>query len=264
MVSLGLLAATANAQWPAWTVVNVAHRGGIVPGYPENTLPAFRRAVSLGVDAIEIDLRGTRDGEIVIMHDETINRTTNGKGKVTDYTLEELKKLDAGGGEKIPTYGEVLEVVANSGVKLLLDIKVSPQLDKEKVVRLTEKHGAVLDVIAGVRTLEDLKQFRQLNPNIRTLGFVRSPSNINGFIGAGVDIIRLWPKWIEADKQLVEKVQNRGKPVWTTTTASRPEELEALIRSGLNGILCNYPETLSKVLSDMEASKAAARKAAGD
>jgi len=245
-----------KSEWPDWTVVNVAHAGGIVPGYPENTLAAFRRSVSLGVDAIELDLRGTRDGEVVIIHDETVDRTTNGKGKVTDYTLQELKQLDAGGGESIPTYAEALDVVAGTGITLLLDIKISPQLDKRKVVRLTEEHGALLNVIAGVRTLEDLKQFRKLNPNIRILGFIAKPGDADDFIAGGADIIRLWPEWIQADKTIVQKIQARGKPVWTTATDSRREALEELIRSGVNGILCNYPKVMSKLLSDIEASKA--------
>jgi len=77
-------------------VVNIAHRGGIIEGYPENTLAAFRRAIISGTEVVEIDIRGTKDGEVVILHDETLDRTTNGKGSVTNYTLEELKEFDAG------------------------------------------------------------------------------------------------------------------------------------------------------------------------
>ena len=170
-----ILAAASSAaalDWPEWNVAFVAHRGGIVPGYPENTLAAFRQAVKHGAEVIEVDLRGTKDGEVVIMHDETLDRTTNGKGKVTDYTLAELKKLDAGGGERIPTYEEALQLVAGTGVKLLLDIKESPVLDKRKVVRLTDKYNAALNVIVGLRNLDDLRAFRALNPNLRTLGFI--------------------------------------------------------------------------------------------
>lgn len=235
-------------QMPEWRVVNVAHRGGIVSGYPENTLAAYRRAISLKVDVVEIDLRGTRDGEVVVLHDETLDRTTNGKGKVTDLTLRELKELDAGGGEKVPTYEEVLELVSRTGVKLLLDVKVSPVLDRSRVVRLTEQHGAVLDVIAGVRTLDDLREFRQLNPNIRTLGFVGSVQEIEDFIAAGVDMIRLMPKWIQADESLIERVQQMGKPVWTTAFDAPREQLEQFIRQGVNGILSDFPEVMADIL----------------
>ena len=90
---------TAEAMPPDFldgTVVNIAHRGGIVEGYPENTLAAFRHTITVGAEVIEIDIRGTRDGEVIIIHDETLNRTTNGTGPVANYTLGELKKFDAG------------------------------------------------------------------------------------------------------------------------------------------------------------------------
>ena len=249
------LVTASGSQWPEWSVLNIAHRGGIVAGYAENTLAAYRRAISFGVDVIEIDLRGTRDGEVIILHDETLDRTTDGTGKVTDHTLGEVKQLNAGKGESIPTYAEVLALVAGTGVKLLLDIKVSPVLDKGKVVRLTESYDAVLDVIVGVRTLDDLRQFRQLNPNIRTLGFIRRPEDINDFVAAGIDIIRLWPDWIRADQELVGKVQGLGKPVWTTASDAPREVLEELIRAGVNGILSDFPEVTARVMADFEARR---------
>jgi glycerophosphoryl diester phosphodiesterase len=188
--------------YPDWDVVLVAHRG-LSPGFPENTLAAFRNSVELGVDVIEVDLRGTADGEVVIVHDATVDRTTDGSGDVTQLTLAEVRALDAGShagpqfrGERVPTYREVLELVAGTGTKLLLDIKPSEVLDKERVVRLTEEHGATLDVIVGVRSIDDLREFRALNPNLRTLGFVPDVDSIEAFVRAGVDIVRLWPDWI--------------------------------------------------------------------
>lgn len=96
-----------------------AHRGWCEK-YPENTMIAFQKAAELGVDQIEMDIRVTKDGELVVIHDETVDRTTNGTGKVRDYTLEELRKLDAGikkgeafAGAKIPTLIEFLEFVKN-------------------------------------------------------------------------------------------------------------------------------------------------------
>ncbi|MDH3613709.1 MAG: glycerophosphodiester phosphodiesterase family protein [Gammaproteobacteria bacterium] len=254
-----LLATAWGSQWPDWTVLNIAHRGGIEPGYAENTLAAYRRAISFGVDVIEIDLRGTRDGEVIVLHDETLDRTTDGTGKVTDYTLAELKRLNAGSGESIPTYAEVLDLVAGTGVKLLLDIKVSPVLDKRKVVRLTEGHDAVLDVIVGVRTLDDLRQFRRLNPNIRTLGFIRRTEDIDDFVAGGIDIIRLWPEWIRADQEIVTQVHELGKPVWTTAGDAPREVLEELIGSGVNGILSDFPEVTSRVMADFEARRRGAQ-----
>lgn len=239
---LPIILTAANPVDRASSVIFVAHRGGILPGVPENTLAAFKQAIAFGVDAIEIDLRGTKDGEIVILHDATLNRTTNGSGNAADYPLEALKRLDAGHGERIPTFPEVLHLIAGTRVKLLLDIKVSPVLNKRQVVRLTEQHGAVLDVILGVRNLADLLEFRQLNPNLRTLGFAGTPEEIVNFIAAGVDIIRVWPEWIKNDPGLIAKIHQLGKPVWVTTANAPRAEILELIQLGIDGILSDWPD----------------------
>ena len=239
------------ADCPERGVVSIAHRGGIVSEVPENTLAAFREAINQGADAIEIDLRGTKDGEIVIIHDKTVDRTTNGQGRVLDQTLAELKKLDASHGEQIPTYEEVLQLVSGTGVTLLLDIKKSPELDKARVVRLTEQHNAVANVIVGTRKIEDLRAFQALNPNLRTLGFIREIDDIEPFVDAGIDIIRLWPKWIYKNPDLIEKLHHLGKPVWTTAGSAPREELEKLIRLGVNGILSDHPKVLHSLIADM-------------
>jgi glycerophosphoryl diester phosphodiesterase len=234
------------------TVVNIAHRGGIVEGYPENTLSAFRHAISLGAGVIEVDIRGTRDGGVIILHDKTLNRTTNGSGPVENFTLEELKKIDAGCGEQIPTYEEVLKLVSNTGVKLLLDIKISPKLDKKKVVRLTEKQGAVSDIIIGVRNLDDIKAFRTLNPGILILGFIATPFEIENYVTAGVDIIRLWSWWIFLYPNLVTKVQQLGIPVWASAGHATRKDLEKLIMMGVNGIIHDRPGVMAEILDDLE------------
>jgi len=255
LLALLLCAAFASAsEGPEWSVVNVAHRGGIAAGQPENTLGAFRRAIAAGADAIEIDLRGTKDGRVVVLHDETLDRTTDGTGPVTNYDLSDLGKLDAGDGARIPTYEEVLQLVSGTGVKLVLDIKVSPALDKRRVVRLTEKYRAVLDVIVGVRTLEDLRELRSLNPNLRTLGFVGGLEDVEPFLAAGVDIIRLWPRWIDADPHAVERVHQRGRPVWTTAGDAPREELERLVALGVNGVLTDRPALMAELLADRKAA----------
>ena len=247
----GTAAQTVDSGVPDWSVVFVAHRGGIVPGYPENTLAAFRQAIAHGAQVIEIDLRGTRDGNVVIMHDATVDRTTNGRGAVTDLTLAELKVLDAGRGERIPTYEEVLQLVAGTGVKLLLDIKQSAALDKRQVVRLTEAHDAILDVIVGPRSLEDLRAFQAIDPNLRTLGFISEVEDIEPFVEAGVDIIRLWPAWIHRDPSRVGRVQRLGRPVWTTAGDAPRDALEALIRLGVNGILTDHPAVMGALIADL-------------
>ncbi len=244
LLCLETCSTTQPIDWPEGDVVFIAHRGGKVPGYPENTLAAFRQAIKYGVDAIEIDLRGTKDGKIVIIHDETLTRTTNGTGTVGNHTLAELKKLDAGNGERIPTYEEVLELVNETGVRLLLDIKVSPTLDKREVVRLTEEYQATSQVIVGARTLDDLRAFRALNPNLLTLGLLSSPVYIELFAQEGVDIIDLRVRDIHRNPDLVRDVHQLGKQVWVLAVLGSREELERLIELGVDGISLDLPEVI--------------------
>ncbi|MCE3399617.1 glycerophosphodiester phosphodiesterase, partial [Staphylococcus aureus] len=101
---------------------------------PENTLIAYKHALMLHIDMLEIDVHYTKDKQLVIIHDDTIDRTSNGKGKVKDYTLEELREFDFGvkrgdafKGERIPTFDEVLDLVNNFSKKLLIEIKTPSQ-----------------------------------------------------------------------------------------------------------------------------------------
>lgn len=219
----------------------VAHRGGIVPGIPENTLLAFREALRHGVDGIEVDLRGTADGEVVVLHDATVDRTTNGQGRVADLSFTALGALDAGAGERVPTLAEVLELVRPHDVTLLLDIKESPTLDKARVVDLVRASKAIDRVIVGCRSLDDLHAFQQLEPRLRTLGFLRRPEDVDDFARAGVDIVRFWPAWIRDEPQAVARVRALGLPLWTTAGTATLAEVQALVRSGADGVLSDYP-----------------------
>lgn len=236
-----LWTAAALAQAP----VLVAHRGGIVEGIPENTLAAFKAAAAAGVEVIEVDLRATRDGAIVILHDPTLDRTTNGRGPLQDHTLAQVRALDAGNGERIPLFEEVLDFARQARVKLLLDIKEAPGLDKRRVVRMIEERGALLDVIVGPRNLDDLREFQRLNPNLRTLGFIPTPADIEAFAAAGVHIIRLWPQWIEKDPALIARVHKTGRPVWVTAGDAPRADLERLLKLGVNGLLADRPAVLA-------------------
>ena len=107
----------------------IAHRGGAAEA-PENTLGAFRRALDLGIRWFELDVQMTKDGALVVIHDETVDRTTNGTGPVSSFTFEEIRKLDAGSrfspdfaGEKIPTLREVLDRCAEQGAVVFIELK---------------------------------------------------------------------------------------------------------------------------------------------
>ena len=108
----------------------VAGHRGVCAEYPENTMLSYRKAIELGVDQLEIDLNLTKDGHIVLIHDCTVDRTTEKSGRVRDYTLEEIRKMDAGSskdyafrGEKIPLFEELLTFISGTDISLNVEIK---------------------------------------------------------------------------------------------------------------------------------------------
>src|SRR3990172_151413 len=111
---------TSESEPNSHKILRVGHRGA--GGYaPENTLASFRKALELKVDMFELDVRLCRSGEVVVLHDETVDRTTDGSGAAGDLSFSQLKKLEAGRGEKIPTLEEVLELAAGKcGVNIEL------------------------------------------------------------------------------------------------------------------------------------------------
>jgi len=137
-------------------MICIGHRGASAYE-PENTIRAFKRAIEKGCEGVEMDLRRTKDGKIVVIHDETVDRTTNGKGKVSEMTLEEIKKLDSHG-EKIPLLSEVLsEVKANI---FLLEIKEGGY--EESIVKEV-KDAKLLDKVIFISFLYDsLKKVKEV------------------------------------------------------------------------------------------------------
>jgi glycerophosphoryl diester phosphodiesterase len=273
--------------YPGSHVTLVNHRG-LSPGFPENTLAAFRNSIALGVDAIEIDMRTTKDGEIVILHDDTVDRTTDGTGPVSELTLAQVKALDAGSylspefaGERIPTYEESLQAVQGTGVKLLLDIKTAAVT--EEAVALTEQYDMIDQVIVGPRTVANLQAFKALNPNLTTLGFIGAPADADAMIDAGVDYIRLWPDWIMDSREsaecqtdyaarvaafeagerdhpgspscILEDVVSQGTPVWSTVNDMPYEGMDEIIQLGATGLLSDLPAELDRLLGDIDAKR---------
>ena len=115
----------------------IGHRGAAALE-PENTLLSIALAMEIGVDAVEIDVRLSKDKEIVVIHDSTVDRTTNGTGPVSSYTLKEMKKLDAGKGETIPTLQEVIDLIGNK-VRLVIELK--EESTERRVVELTKRNN---------------------------------------------------------------------------------------------------------------------------
>jgi glycerophosphoryl diester phosphodiesterase len=118
-------------------MIIMGHRGAAALA-PENTLLSIATAMEIGVDAVEIDVHLSKDNEIVVIHDATVDRTTNGTGAVSSYTLEAIKKLDAGKGETIPTLQEVIDFIGGK-VRLVIELKEAGT--EEPVVQLIKRNG---------------------------------------------------------------------------------------------------------------------------
>lgn len=218
-----------------------AHRGSMASGHPENTLPAFLHAAGMGAHFIELDLRTTADGALVVMHDRRVDRTTDGHGAVADLSLAGIQRLDAGGGARVPTLDEVLAATRPLAVQLLLDIKPAPGLDPAEIVAAVAARRRLDQVVFGVRSLEVRSRLARASPDLRFLALLRRPEHIDGFLAAGVEGVRLWPQWIHDDRGLVRRLRDAGTQVWVTTGDAPVAELLELAADGVDVLLTDRP-----------------------
>lgn len=173
--------AKALAEYPENTILQrpivAAHRG--IPSLaPENTMAGFQLAYSLGADMLETDVQRTKDGHLVIMHDDTVNRTTNGTGRVRDLTLEEIRQLDAGikyspafKGEKVPTFKEYLQAFKGKDVVMLIELKETGI--EEQVIKEIEEENMVNQVVLQSFNLDSMVKINKLKPEI-PIGYLYS------------------------------------------------------------------------------------------
>ena len=158
----------------------IAHRGDS-HNYPENTLPAFRSAVEMGIDVVETDIHITKDGVLVIWHDPTLERNTDGKGRVEDHTLEELRRYDAGytftkdGGRTYPFRGKGITICtlaealqACPDQRFNIDLKTKCPQIVDEFIRVIRQHDAVDRVVGASFHLSNLKRLRRLAPDFLT------------------------------------------------------------------------------------------------
>ena len=224
----------------------VAHRGASAE-LPENTLPAFEKAIAYGADVIEADVRLTKDGRALILHDATVDRTTSGSGLLADLTAAQARKLDAGDGARIPTVQEVLDA-ARGRVRVNLDLK---ELD---VVGPTTELVRTLDMIGSVSFISFLPEvweaLENTNPGCPVIELVDSAAGLAsvamGDVGtrshmAGVGV----PSGLVTDT-LVDRMHRHGQGVFAWTVDD-DAEMRRLIGLGVNGIVTNRIDALVEV-----------------
>ena len=194
------------------------HRGNPAQ-HPENTMKSFRSAISAGCDLIECDVHLSSDGRLMVIHDHMLERTTNGKGLVRDYTAAELRKLDAGEGERIPLLQEVVELAIGK-VGLVIEIKQVPiQYPglEDKLVAMLRQLGAVAECAVVSFHHPSIRQLRDMEPKLQ-LGILEGARPIDParmMREAGADVYS--PHWGATDPQLVKEIHSAGGAVgvWT-------------------------------------------------
>lgn len=258
LLAAALLAMPAGAQVSEPAIY--AHRGRSA-AQAENSLPAFRAAIALGVDGIELDLRTTRDGELVVLHDPTLDRTVRRRGRIANLTMTEIRALPRrpDGSAAVPVLAEVLALARATPVRLLLDIKQVDGEGRRRLVALVREAGMAERVTVGVRTPGELRAFRALAPDLRLLGFVPSVRAIPAFAAAGADAIRLWSHWTDAapgrGAALIARVRGLGREAWIMveersgeSVAQTGRRLETLRASGADALVTDHPELLIEVV----------------
>lgn len=224
----------------------VAHRGASGT-FPENTLSAFREAIRLNVESIEFDVHLSKDAELIIIHDGSVDRTTDGSGKIEDLTLTEIKKLDAGAGERIPTLSETLEIMPAS-MRLNIHVKAYPATQNivtQKVIDEMIQHN-VLDNAFFTSDAETVKLVKSINPDVTICNLSGQGGHQYVDFSKELGSYILQPGHEITTKEFVEKAHANNMEV-NVFYADEEKDMLALIEMGVDGILTNYPERLKQL-----------------
>ncbi|MGL4730271.1 MAG: glycerophosphodiester phosphodiesterase family protein [Clostridium sp.] len=236
-------------------IVNYAHRGASFI-YPENTMLAFEKAISMGCTGIETDVQRTKDGELVLIHDEYVNRTTDGVGLVCDYSYKELTKLDAGSFRdkkfknlRIPTLKEFLSYVGKSDITINLEIKNSiiPYKYIEKDILLEIFNSNIKNnIIISSFNHESVIRVKKLSPQMEVGALCGGCiKDLSKYVKEKFSYIH--PNFSMINKEDVNncKCRNLGVNVYTVDDE---KEMKRLIDLNVNGIITNCPDKLKKVM----------------
>ena len=230
--------------------LNLAHRG-FSGRYPENTMLAFTKAIEAGCDGIALEVQLTKDRELVVIHDEKLDRTTDGKGYVCDYTLAELKTLSASGHfqdiygrTEIPTLKEYFELVADTdivtNVELKTGVNIYPGIE-QKVLRLIQDYKLSERIIISSFNHYSALMFKKLAPQIKC-GLLEE-SWIIGMSGyakkLGIDYLH--PIYYCVTDSYVQEAQAHDLGINTWTVNNR-EDIQRLKNLNINAIITNYPD----------------------
>jgi glycerophosphoryl diester phosphodiesterase len=222
----------------------IGHRGaaGLAP---ENTIPSFEKAIALGVRRVECDVHVTADGHLIVIHDETVDRTTNGTGRVSELTLSTLRKLDAGNGAQIPTLGEVLQCAADGGVGIHIELKAKGA--EEHILEVIAPYRTKLDIVIMSFDTDTLRLVRHQDLAVR-LEHLFSEMGSDAFeraLSIGASGVNVYYQSLNND--LVEEAHSLGLRV-TAWTVNRIEDLRSLAAMGVDFVTTDRPDLMVPAL----------------
>ena len=228
--------------------LRIAHRGA--SGHaPENTLASFQMALEIGVDGVEMDARLTADGHVVVMHDETLDRTTDMEGRVDELTLSEIKRADAGGGERVPTLQEALSMIP-SGVLAVVEIKAVEAAGPS--ARIASDLGKSAETVAISFLPAALPAVRAADAGIQT-GLIVGQRLVEGEAENGLAMLKaaravgtsaVSCNWRAASPDAVQAIHNAGGTVgvWTPND---PRHIRQAVQAGADAVTSDYPDRLN-------------------
>ena len=219
-------------------MLRIGHRGARAYE-PENTLRSFRKALEIGVDAVEFDVRKTKDNQLIVIHDPDVKRTTDGEGLVNELTLEEIKGFSAEKGEKIPTLQEALDFL-DKKVKIVIELKETGYEDK--VLAEVHEKGLEKNVVVVSFKEEALRKVKELNGEVETgLIYVKHKNPVKAALDLQASY--LLPLYRFTHSANVRKAHENGLKVivWTINT---PEEVAEYQKKGVDGIASDKPDIL--------------------
>jgi glycerophosphoryl diester phosphodiesterase len=219
-------------------MLRIGHRGARAYE-PENTLRSFKKALEIGVDAVELDVRKTKDNQLVVIHDADVKKTTDGKGVVSELTLKEIKEFSTEKGEKIPTLKEALDFL-DKKVKILIELKEEGV--EEKVLSAVRENGLQKNVIIVSFIEEVLRKVRELNKEIETgLIYAKHKNPVKSALDLKASY--LLPLYRFTHTANVKKAHENGLKV-IVWTVNKPEEVAEYVKKGVDGIASDKPDIL--------------------
>ncbi len=219
-------------------MLRIGHRGARAYA-PENTLASFKKAIEIGVDAVELDVRRTKDNQIVVIHDADIKRTTNGEGLVSELTLAQIKSFFSEDGEKIPTLQEAMDFL-DKKVKVLVELKEAGV--EEQVLSMVQTKGLEKNVVVISFLEEALRKVRELNNSIETgLVYAKHSNPVKSALELKANYLVALYRFTHTTN--IKKAHENGLKiiVWTI---NNPEEAKEYAKKGVDGIASDKPDIL--------------------